>query len=91
MPDAARPEHFKCQQTVQLITRQLSRILKQLWNNPKVVSQTVSHWLTAKDIIFQRTHRITLREMSAKLERRRPADDFCRDFCGRYPVLRLRK
>ena len=30
----------------QAIAGASSRILKQSWSNPKVVSQTVSHWLT---------------------------------------------
>jgi hypothetical protein len=29
----------------QAIAGEFSRILKQSWNNPKIVSQTVSHWL----------------------------------------------
>ena len=80
MPDAARPEHFKYQQAVQLITRQSSRILKQFWEQSKSCQQTVSHWLNARDIIVQRTLAVTLREMSAKLGRRAPSRHKARDF-----------
>src|SRR5271168_3928457 len=31
----------------QAIAGESSRIVKQSWNNPKIVSQTVSHWLSA--------------------------------------------
>jgi hypothetical protein len=65
--------------------------IETIMEQSKSCQQTVSHWLAAKDIIVQRTHRITLREMSAKLELRKPADDFCRDFYERYLVLHLRK
>jgi len=30
----------------QAIAGESSRILEQSWNNPKIVSQTVSHWLS---------------------------------------------
>jgi hypothetical protein len=41
-----RPSYLGEDSGSQAIPGQSSRILKQFWSNPKVVSQTVSHWLS---------------------------------------------
>ena len=39
-----RPSYLDEDSGSQAIAGESSRILKQSWNNPKIVSQTVSHW-----------------------------------------------
>jgi len=41
-----RPSYLGEDSGSQAIAGESSRILKQFWNNPKIVSQTVSHWLS---------------------------------------------
>jgi hypothetical protein len=41
-----RPSYLDEDSGGQAIAGESSQILKQFWNNPKVVSQTVSHWLS---------------------------------------------
>jgi hypothetical protein len=41
-----RPSYFDEDSGSQAIVGQCAQILKQSWNNPKIVSQTVSHWLS---------------------------------------------
>jgi hypothetical protein len=41
-----RPSYLGEDSGSQAIAGESSRILEQSWNNPKIVSQTVSHWLS---------------------------------------------
>jgi hypothetical protein len=41
-----RPSYLDEDSGSQAIVGQSAQILEQSWNNPKIVSQTVSHWLS---------------------------------------------
>jgi hypothetical protein len=41
-----RPSYLGEDSGSQAIAEEFSRILEQYWSNPKIVSQTVSHWLS---------------------------------------------